>query len=157
MAEVIKGLDVVISVKGKVVAGQRNASLEMSAETMDTTTKLSGGWAEKIAGLKSWTTSLDGAYIKENTDGLIALETAFFNGEAVDLAFVKPTEASSGTYEYGYSGKAIITSMNAEAGQDDIVSYSISFDGTGALTPLKGKTAGTTGAGDVQRVVVKTK
>lgn len=156
MAEVIKGLDVVISVGGKVVAGQRNASLEMSAETMDTTTKLSGGWAEKIAGLKSWTTSLDGVYVKDGV-GLDALETAFFDGEAVDVSFVKPTTASSVSYEFGYKGKAIITSMNAEAGQDDVVSYSISFDGTGALTPLKGKTAGSTGNGDVQGLAAKTK
>ena len=41
----IKGLDVLIKVGSQVVGGQRNASLEMSAETIDTTEKSTGGWA----------------------------------------------------------------------------------------------------------------
>ena len=40
----IKGLDVLIKVGSTVVGGQRNASLEMSAETIDTTVKSTGGW-----------------------------------------------------------------------------------------------------------------
>ena len=32
-----------------------------------------------------------------------------------------------------YKGKAIITSMSIEAGQDDVVSYTISFEGCGEL------------------------
>ena len=40
----IKGLDVLIKVGSQVVGGQRNASLEMSAETIDTTVKTTGGW-----------------------------------------------------------------------------------------------------------------
>ena len=44
----IKGLDVLIKVGSTVVGGQRNASLEMSAETIDTTVKSTGGWAAKI-------------------------------------------------------------------------------------------------------------
>lgn len=125
MENVIKGLDVIVKVGSQVVGGQRNASLEMSAETMDTTTKSSNGWAEKIAGLKSWTTSCDGIYFLDDA-GLKAVETAFFNGTAVDLEFSKGTD-------FGYKGSAIITSMNAEAGQDDVVSYTVSFEGSGPL------------------------
>ena len=122
----IKGLDVLIKVGSQVVGGQRNASLEMSAETIDTTVKTTGGWAAKIPGMKSWTSSCDGVYFLDDA-GLEAAQTAFMNGTAVNLEFSN----SSGL---AYSGQAVITSMSVEAGQEDIVSYTISFEGTGALT-----------------------
>ena len=122
----IKGLDVLIKVGSQVVGGQRNASLEMSAETIDTTVKSTGGWASKIPGIKSWTSSCDGVYFVDDA-GLEAAQTAFMNGTAVSLEF-------SNSNGLSYSGQAVITSMSVEAGQEDIVSYTISFEGTGALT-----------------------
>ena len=122
----IKGLDVLIKVGSTVVGGQRNASLEMSAETIDTTVKTTGGWASKITGIKSWTSSCDGVYFVDDA-GLEAAQTAFMNGTAVNLEFSNSTGLA-------YSGQAVITSMSVEAGQEDIVSYTISFEGTGALT-----------------------
>ena len=122
----IKGLDVLIKVGSQVVGGQRNASLEMSAETIDTTVKTTGGWASKIPGIKSWTSSCDGIYFL-NDAGLKAAQTAFMNGTSVQLDFSKGEDLV-------YSGQAVITSMSVEAGQEDVVSYTISFEGTGALT-----------------------
>ena len=122
----IKGLDVLIKVGSQVVGGQRNASLEMSAETIDTTVKSPGGWAAKIPGMKSWTSSCDGVYFLDDA-GLSAAQTAFMNGTPVQLEFSKEEGLA-------YSGQAVITSMAVEAGQEDIVSYTISFEGTGALT-----------------------
>ena len=122
----IKGLDVLIKVGSQVVGGQRNASLEMSAETIDTTVKTTGGWASKIPGIKSWTSSCDGVYFVDDA-GLEAAQTAFMNGTAVSLEF-------SNSNGLSYSGQAVITSMSVEAGQEDIVSYTIAFEGTGALT-----------------------
>ena len=122
----IKGLDVLIKVGSTVVGGQRNASLEMSAETIDTTVKSTGGWAAKIPGIKSWTSSCDGVYFLDDA-GLAAAQTAFMNGTEVKLEFSKASGLA-------YSGQAVITSMSVEAGQEDVVSYTISFEGTGALT-----------------------
>ena len=122
----IKGLDVLIKVGSQVVGGQRNASVEMSAETIDTTVKTTGGWASKITGIKSWTSSCDGVYFVDDA-GLEAAQAAFMNGTAVSLEF-------SNSNGLTYSGQAVITSMSVEAGQEDIVSYTISFEGTGALS-----------------------
>ena len=82
----IKGLDVLIKVGSTVVGGQRNASLEMSAETIDTTVKTTGGWAAKIPGMKSWTSSCDGVYFLDDA-GLEAAQAAFMNGTEVKLDF----------------------------------------------------------------------
>ena len=122
----IKGLDVLIKVGTQVVGGQRNASLEMSAETIDTTVKSTGGWAAKIPGIKSWTSSCDGVYFVDDA-GLEAAQAAFMNGTEVKLDF-------SNSAGLAYSGQAVITSMSVEAGQEDIVSYTISCEGTGAIT-----------------------
>ena len=127
----IKGLDVLIKVGSTVVGGQRNASLEMSAETIDTTVKSTGGWAAKIPGIKSWTSSCDGVYFLDDA-GLKAAQTAFMNGTEVKLEFSKASGLA-------YSGQAVITSMSVEAGQEDVVSYTISFEGTGALTASAGQ------------------
>lgn len=125
MAE-IKGVDVLIKVATKVVGGQRNATLEMSSETIDTTTKSSAGWSTKIAGMKSWTCSCDGVFFATD-EGRKAVESAFMAGTAVEIEMSN----ASGLH---YGGSALITSMNVEAGQDDVVSYSISFEGTGAVS-----------------------
>ena len=92
----------------------------------ESTVKTTGGWASKITGIKSWTSSCDGVYFVDDA-GLEAAQTAFMNGTEVKLDFTN----SSGL---AYSGQAVITSMSVEAGQEDIVSYTISFEGTGALT-----------------------
>lgn len=121
---VIKGVDVLIKIGAQVVGGQRNASLEMSSEVTDITTKSSNGWSEKVAGLKSWTTSCDGIYFVSDA-GLKAVQTAFMSGNSVEIAFT-----GGGI---NYTGTALITSMSAEAGQEDVVAYTIAFEGTGAL------------------------
>ena len=128
MAEV-RGLDVLIKVGSQVVGGQRNASIEMSAESIDATTKTTGGWSKKLAGVKSWTSSCDGVYFIDDA-GIKAVYDAFEGSNEVDLEFSN----SAGIY---HKGKAIITSISEEAGQDDVVSYTMSFEGCGALVSTK--------------------
>ena len=57
---------------------------------------------------------------------LQAVQTAFENGTEVGLEFTNATSVV-------YKGKAVITSMSLDAGQDDVVSYTISFEGSGKL------------------------
>ena len=83
----------------------------------------------KTAGVKSWTSSCDGVYFIDDA-GIKAVYTAFEAGSEIDLEFSN----ESGVY---HKGKAIITSISEEAGQDDVVSYTMSFEGTGALDSTK--------------------
>ena len=57
-------------------------------------------------------------------------KTAFKNSQEAELEFSN----ADGIY---FKGKAIITSMSIEAGQDDVVSYAISFEGCGELKDSK--------------------
>lgn len=111
---------------GKLLAGQRNATLSRSAETVDATSKDTAGfWKESLAGFKEFSIDCDGAFVESDTAyGL--LETAFLNSENVNVYIELP----SGTK---YKGNCTITDFSLEFPYDDLVTYSISLQGSGAL------------------------
>ncbi len=126
MAGVKKGLDILVSIGKQSIGGQRNASVEMTSETIDVSCKTTGEWTAKIAGAKSWTAECDGMYF-DGDAGYTAALTAFTAGNEVD---VKIADSES---TVGFGGKAIITSMNIDAPYEDAMTYSISLEGTGEL------------------------
>jgi TP901-1 family phage major tail protein len=111
---------------GKVLAGQKNASLKRSADSIDATSKdTAGNWKESLAGFKEWSVDCDGAFVESDVAyGL--LETAFLNSENVDIYI----EMRSGTK---YSGNASITDFSLEFPYDDLVTYKIALQGSGEL------------------------
>ena len=119
---------------GKVLAGQRNATLNRSAESIDATSKDTAGfWKESVAGFKEFSIEADGAFVESDVAyGL--LETAFLNSENVDIYLELP----SGTK---YEGNATITDFSLEAPYDDLVTYSLSLQGSGALNVTEGTPA----------------
>lgn len=127
----ISGMKVKLFIKdattGQVLAGQRNATLNRSAESIDATSKDTAGfWTESLQGFKSWSIDADGAFVESDV-AYELLETAFLNSENVDVYLELP----SGTK---YEGNATITDFSLEAPYDDLVTYSISLQGSGALT-----------------------
>lgn len=121
-----KGLDILVTVGSTVIGGQRNASIEMSSETIDISCKTTGDWTAKMSGAKSWTADCDGIYIADDA-GYTAALTAFMEGTEVDI---KIADANS---TVGFSGKAIITSFAFEAPYEDAMTYEMSFEGVGEL------------------------
>lgn len=138
MASKISGMKVKLYIKdattGKVLAGQRNATLNRSAESIDATSKdTEGFWTESLQGFKSWSIDADGAFVQDDVAYGI-LETAFLNSENVDVYLELP----SGTK---YEGNATITDFSLEAPYDDLVTYSISLQGNGALNVVQPTTS----------------
>lgn len=136
----MKGIDILVKVADEVVALQRGATLNRSAETIDTTTKTSGGWKEFVASLKEWSIDCDGLYTlptASGTNSFRALEDAFVSGEPVTVEFALASETGATVGDTtGFSGQAIIVDFPLEAPQDDSVTFSVSFQGTGALTEI---------------------
>ncbi len=124
-----KGIDflVNIDIDGTFVpvAAQRGASLSMSADTLDKTSKDGGGWTESLQGNKSWSISTDGLLIFDDA-GYIALEEAFLNSENVMVQLA----SKGGTV---YEGDAIITTLDFDAPYDDLATYSAEFTGANRL------------------------
>lgn len=133
MAEItsnkIRGLEVLISIGGQVVGGQRGASLSMSADELDITDKTTEGYKSFLVGLKEWTISCDGLVCTDDT-GYKALFNAFLNGDVVEVQF-KQKEGG-----FGYQGPMVIASMDFDAQYDDALTYSCELKGAGALSAI---------------------
>ena len=134
MAEItsnkIRGLEVLISIGGQVVGGQRGASLSMSADELDITDKTTEGYKAFLVGLKEWNISCDGLVCTDDT-GYQALFNAFLNGTVVEVQF-KQKEGG-----FGYQGPMVISSMDFDAQYDDAVTYSCELKGAGALAAIQ--------------------
>ena len=115
-----------------IIGRATSASLSVSMETRDTTTKDSAGWQENLEGLKSWSLSGDGLVtysISGDYDTPDDLFTLLSNRTLVKVKF---GSATSG--EIDYTGDAYLVSYEQEAGVEENVSFSFGFTGTGVLT-----------------------
>lgn len=127
----IKGLEVLLYVDGQVVAGQRGASLSMSADEIDITDKTTEGYKAFWVGLKEWSISCDGLVCVGDT-GYDALVDAFLAGDTIAVELKnegKDGEAAT----FHYSGQVAIASMDYDAQYDDALTYSCELKGAGPL------------------------
>jgi len=115
-----------------IIGRATSASLSVSMETRDITSKDSAGWQENLEGLKSWSLSGDGLVtysISGDYDTPDDLFTLLSNRTQVKVKF---GSATSG--EIDYTGDAYLVSYEQEAGVEENVTYSFGFTGTGVLT-----------------------
>jgi TP901-1 family phage major tail protein len=130
----MRGVDAVIQVEATTpgtyvtLAGQRGASLSESAETIDVTSKSSGGAYEYDYGLYGWTMSMDGAYVLGNAE-FLKLRDAMRNKTKVKVKW-----SETGSKGAIYSGDALVTSMELDAPYDAETTYSFELQGTGVIT-----------------------
>ena len=125
----IRGLEVLISIDGTVLGGQRGASLSMSADELDITDKNTTGYKKYLVGLKEWSISCDGL-VCNGEEGYEALFNAFINGDIVEVQF----KQKDGTF--GYHGPMVIASMDFDAQYDDALTYSCELKGASALEKI---------------------
>lgn len=112
-------------VTGVVLGGQRGATLNRSAETIDVTSKDSDDWAESIPGKKSWSIDADGVYVISDA-AYATLETNFLAGTTI-VAYIQFPSGKK------YEGTCMITDFPIEMPYDDLATYSVSLTGTGIL------------------------
>lgn len=117
----------------KPLAYNKSATLSVKHNTKDVVTKEDGEWIEKLNGRLSWSISGDGSY---------CLESGTTNKSA-DMLFEAMVARTPVNIVFGldgttatYTGKAFITSWEISSGADEIPTYSVSLDGTGALTKV---------------------
>lgn len=141
IAEKIAGVDVLLYVKNgataKVpVAGQTGTTLNLGAETIDVTDKLSEGWKSAIAGLKSWSIDQDG-FVTLGETSLPLLRKAFDERKPVDVEIrVGGKDDATGVT---FSGSAYIVDFPHDFQQDAAVTFSLSLEGAGKLDITEGK------------------
>lgn len=134
---VFNGTSLVVLVGTEVVAHATSCTLSISADLPDATTKESGGWADHIAGLRSWSITTDGLATVEPTGTNYVVGDIFSALNGRGTVTVKFTTVSGSTPIVGdliWSGSAFVESLDITADMESPVTYSASFTGTGTLT-----------------------
>ena len=109
-----------------LVGGQRGASLSRTADEIKVGHKTSGGWNSVKAGLRSWGIDLSGLVLLQD-EGVRALETAFMNGQEVNVRLLYP----NGSVQTGWGS---LTDFSMETPHDGEASLKGKISGNGALS-----------------------
>lgn len=120
-----RGIDVVLSINGKNVGGQNNATLNRTMSPIKITNKINGEWENSLSGVKSWTLNCTGLVVKDE-ESFQELEDCFNTGTAVTVRLADSSKA--------YTGSALITNFPVSAPYNTNFSYSISLLGINELT-----------------------
>lgn len=108
-----------------LIGGQTTADLDMTADSIDASTKDSGGWGETLAGMKSTELDLEGV-AAVNDEGLDQLKQAYLNGLTVDICRYT---VGAGTADRNFY---VVTEYSDSTPHDDVVSYKAKLSGKGA-------------------------
>lgn len=118
------GIDIVLKIDNKPLAGQLNATLNRSMTPIDVTNKITGNWKENLGGLHTWKIKCGGMYVI-NAEALQRLEDAFFNNEEIDVSI-----KFSGK---NYFGRCLIIDFPVSSTYNAQFKYNVSLLGTGEL------------------------
>jgi len=110
------------------VAGQRSATLDLSVDEADTTSKTSSGWHEGLPTIRSWSIDGDGLILETDT-GMVLLETCYMNNTQVYVQVYTPAA-------HTYTGLATLTDFSYDASYDSEATVSYTLTGSGALTKV---------------------
>ena len=136
---ILNGTDIKVYDGANVlIAYAQNGSININHSTREITNKESGGWKETLEGLRDWSVDVDGAYAWTDAAG-VALTNGFedvLNSYILTRASLTVKFGTTGvaTGDVLYSGTAWLTSGSISAGTEDTATYSLSMEGTGALT-----------------------
>ena len=112
----------------EAIAHATSASLSMTTDLRDSTTKSSSGFQENLGGLKSWEMSGDAFVDISSPTGadIESLWTVWNDRSVVSCTF--------GLSGMTYTGNAIITSLSIDAGVEENATFSISLTGTAGIS-----------------------
>lgn len=112
-----------------LIAHATEGSISLSMDTRDATTKGSGGSRDLLEATKSGTISVSALYADDAAYGVSDLMTAWSGRTTLVVKF--STEVSGDSF---WSADAYITSLEVNAGMEDNVTYSATFELTGTIT-----------------------
>lgn len=119
-----KGIDIVIKINNKPVAGQQNASLNRSVAPIDITNKINGDWKDSLGGTHSWRVKCGGMFVVD-AESLGLLEDAFMNNEEIEVSIAFGNK--------NYFGRALIIDFPVSSSFNAQFKYNISLLGVGEL------------------------
>lgn len=122
----IKGADVLLYIGDKLVAGQRNITVDITADPIETTSKDNDGWKTYLAGLREWGATLDAIELAGNEGKQqVQLMKSILGGETVEARIVVPGK-------FVMSGAAALTSKSTSGDYSDVSLGSYELKGADA-------------------------
>jgi predicted secreted protein len=128
---IINGTDLLVYVGGVAILGATTHSLSLARATRDTTNKDTASWQTVLSGRKNWSISGSHMFSFDAAYGHSQLFALLDAGASVTVKFSTDTAGNK-----HWSGSAVITKLDIEAGDDANTTYSYEFAGTGALTEV---------------------
>jgi TP901-1 family phage major tail protein len=120
----------ILKFDGTQMAELTSVTMSLSQETFDTSSKESAGWSEILPGFRSATFTAEGlADFQATNKDLADVFTAFASRTVVAVEW---TNAVTGDKKA--TCNAYITSCEVSAPQEDVTTYSIELQSTGAVT-----------------------
>lgn len=130
---ILNGTVFLLKVGGTALPDQTEGSISISMETRDITTKDSTGYRELLGGLKSGSISVSGLVDEDGAGG--AGGTLFSTLDArTAVALVFGFDDANDDYNYTCNG--LCTSLEVSGSTEDNVTYSATFEITGAITQV---------------------
>ena len=132
-------LKVYSSSPNNLVAYAQNCTLNVNHSPREITNKESAGFKEILEGLRDFSIDIDGAYawtdasgaaLTNGADDLLTSNYLGTNRTAVSFIFGD----TQSTHDVSYAGSGFITSMSFTGGTEDTATFSMTIEGTGALT-----------------------
>lgn len=129
MGSKIKGTDIYVEVwtgAWTKVGGQKGATIDRGAGSIDVTCKDDPDWEQSLVGRKNWAISFD-AFLIESADdpGVLQIESNYEAGTINNYRITTPNHT--------YTGNAIIEGLNLGAPDGDASTISFTLKGTAAL------------------------
>lgn len=133
---------------GMVLAYATSCSLQVDADTIDTSSKFSCKWRSNMGGKAGYTISADALYANLSGDTAniaLSFDTLIEHmvlGDQIDWYIGEEVETNDTCEENAhtldtsktyYNGKAVVTSCSLEAGNNEIASCSITLTGAGEI------------------------
>jgi len=122
-----------------LIAYATNATININHSPRSTSNKESGGWEENMEGMRNWDISCDALYAwltpAAGAIGGLTLSELYtqmvHTRTKLDVTF---GTTGSTTEDTKYTGSVWLTSASLTAPLEDTATFSVSFQGTGALT-----------------------
>ena len=137
---ILNGTEIKVYSSGtnNLVAFAQNCTLNVNHSPREITNKESAGFKEMLEGLRDFSIDVDGAYAWTNAGGVALTDGAddllasnYLGANRTPVSFIF---GDTSTNDVSYSGSGYITSMTFTGGTEDTATYSLSIEGTGALT-----------------------
>jgi TP901-1 family phage major tail protein len=114
------------------VANATSSDFELTRDTIDATNKDGGAYKEFLIGLAGWTMNAEGLFEEDGSATGISAKDLL--DDIIAGTPITVVMTSNVTGDIKVSGSAIITSFAWNAPVNDVATFSVALQGTGALT-----------------------